>query len=62
MGSEELLPEEIVHRALNRFRGKCCGFVEACNLPERQERGIVSTLKSLSYDVEKEIIEEVLEQ
>jgi hypothetical protein len=52
---EELEGE--IRRSMNRLRGKLCGFVEACGLPERQERAIVSTLKNLSYDTEHDILD-----
>jgi hypothetical protein len=49
--------ETEVRRSFNRLRGKLCGFVEACGLPEKQERAIVSTLKNLSYDAESDIVD-----
>jgi hypothetical protein len=49
--------EQTVHEEFNRLRGKLAGFIEACGLPERQERGIVTTMKSLSYDAEKAVVE-----
>lgn len=47
---EALLAEEF-----NRIRGRLCGMIEAVGLPERQERGAVSTLKSLTYDAQERI-------
>jgi hypothetical protein len=40
---------------LDRFRGRMCGLIESFNLPERQERAAISTLKALSYDGQKSI-------
>ena len=39
----------------NRLRGRLCGLVESWGLPEKQERGMIQTLKSLTYDSEKVI-------
>lgn len=44
--------ESATHREFDRFRGKLAGFIEACGLPERQERALVSTMKQLSYEAE----------
>jgi len=55
MEPEEDTLDEAVHRSFNRFRGRLCGFVEALDLPPKQERSIISTLKTKSYDLEKEI-------
>lgn len=49
--------EQVVRDEFNRLRGRLCGFIEACGLPERQERGAIATLKSLSYDAENAIVE-----
>jgi hypothetical protein len=57
---EDLSPEEeAIHREFNRFRGRLAGFIEACNLSPRQERGLVSTMKSMSYDTERDVIKHV---
>lgn len=53
--------EEEVHKAFNRLRGRLAGFIEACGLDERQERGLVRTMKDLSYETEEKVIE-LLEQ
>lgn len=53
--------EVSVHDEFNRMRGKLCGLIESWGLPERQERGAINTLKSLSYDAERVIIELVAE-
>ncbi len=50
--------EALVTEEFNRLRGKLCGLIESWGLPERQERGAISTFKSLSYDAEK-VIKEV---
>lgn len=49
--------EKVIREEFNRMRGRLCGFIEACGLPEKQERGAISTLKSLSYDSENLIVE-----
>jgi hypothetical protein len=47
--------EADIAKAMNRLRGQLAGFIEACNLPEKTERGMVNTMKSLSYECEKDI-------
>lgn len=34
----------------DRLRGRLCGLIESWGLPEKQERGAIATLKSLTYD------------
>lgn len=51
----------VVSEEMNRLRGRLCGLIESFGLPEKQERGMIQTLKSLTYDSEallKEIVEE----
>lgn len=55
MNPDEL--EAHVRQLHNRLRGRMAGFIEACGLDERQERSMISTMKSLSYDIENEIVE-----
>lgn len=49
--------EEAVAREMNRLRGRLLGFIEACGLPDSQERGMKQLTKSLTYDAEERIIE-----
>lgn len=49
--------EAKVRAQLNRLRGRLAGFIEGCNLPEKQERSMISTMKSLTYDAEADLIE-----
>lgn len=56
MSPEVQSQEAEIHRAMNRMRGRLAGFIEACGLEPRQERGIVSTMKDLSYEAEREIL------
>lgn len=51
--------DEVVSEEMNRLRGRLCGLIESWGLDDRQERGAISTLKSLSYDAEKKIKEAV---
>lgn len=54
------MPEDLeaaVSEEFNRLRGRLCGLIESWGLPERQERGAINTLKSLSYDSQKTITE-----
>jgi hypothetical protein len=49
--------DQIVSEEMNRLRGRLCGLIESWGLPEKQERGAINTLKSLSYDAQKAITE-----
>ena len=51
---------DLVAEEYNRLRGRLCGLIESWNLPERQERGAISTLKSLTYDSQA-VIQELVE-
>jgi hypothetical protein len=59
MSDSETETEVFIRQIMNRFRGKMAGFVEALGLNERQERSIISTIKSLSYDVERSLVDEL---
>lgn len=48
-------PADKVASEFNTLRGRVLGFIEACGLPERQETGMKSTFKSLTYDAESRI-------
>lgn len=53
MPREELTAEQqAVADEYNRLRGRLCGLVESWGLPEKRERAMISTLKSLTYDSE----------
>lgn len=49
--------EGILQDEFNRLRGRVLGFIEACGLPEQQERGMKNTFKSLSYDAQARIVD-----
>ncbi|MGD0511077.1 MAG: hypothetical protein ABSA33_04515 [Candidatus Micrarchaeaceae archaeon] len=49
--------ERAVHAQMDRFRGRMCGLVESFGLKDIQTSGMKATLKSLSYDNEKAIID-----
>lgn len=53
--------DSLVAEEYNRLRGRLCGLIESWGLPERQERGMINTLKSLTYDSEK-VIKELIEE
>jgi hypothetical protein len=46
-------PETVVHKEMNRLRGRLCGLIESWGLGDRRERGAIATLKTLTYDSEK---------
>lgn len=55
MGKEEVeltAEQQAVADEYNRLRGRLCGLVESWGLPEKRERSMISTLKSLTYDSE----------
>jgi hypothetical protein len=45
----------------NRLRGRLCGLIESWGLPDKQERGMITTLKSLTYDSEA-VIRKIVEE
>lgn len=47
--------KDAVAAAFDRLRGRCCGLIESWGVDERQERAMVQTFKSLTYDAEKEV-------
>lgn len=47
-----ITPEEQVAKEFNRLRGRLCGLVESWGVEPSQERAMISTLKSLTYDSE----------
>lgn len=49
--------EEILTEGMNRLRGRLCGLIESWGLEDKQERAAISTLKALTYDLEKDIKE-----
>jgi len=53
--------EAVVTEEMNRLRGRLCGLIESWGLPEKQERGAINTLKSLSYDAQKTITDALKE-
>lgn len=55
--AEGQAPEEVVTKEFNRLRGRLSGLIESFGLPEKQERGCIQTLKSLSYDSQKVVTE-----
>jgi hypothetical protein len=48
---------ELVAKEFNRFRGRLLGFVEACDLPDKQEHAMKQLVKSLSYDAEERLVD-----
>lgn len=52
---------EIISEEMNRLRGRLCGLIESWGVEERQERGMINTLKTLTYDAEKRLKESIEE-
>lgn len=59
MNDDEDVVVAAVTNTMNRLRGKLCGLIESWGLPERQERGCIGILKSLSYDAQAEILDAI---
>jgi len=49
--------EKLIHAEMNRLRGRLCGLIESWGLDEKREEACKSTLKSLTYDSEKDLID-----
>ena len=49
--------EAAIHTEMNRLRGRLCGLIESWGLEERREEACKTTLKSISYDSEKTLVE-----
>lgn len=49
--------EAAIHTELNRLRGRLCGLIESWGLDERREQACKQTLKVLTYDSEKLLVE-----
>ena len=59
------LDTDTIREEFNRMRGRICGLIEAVGMPDKQERGAISTFKTLSYDSENlvvEMVEAILDQ
>lgn len=52
----DLEAEATVKASYNRLRGRLAGLIESWGLDERQERAAISTMKSLTYDMESEAV------
>lgn len=48
--------ETATHQEFNRLRGRLAGFIEACGLSEKQERAIISQMKTFSYETEASVV------
>lgn len=53
--------ESLIREEMNRLRGRLAGLIESWGVPERQERGAINTMKSLTYDSEKVFVETMVE-
>lgn len=57
---EGQMPDDVeakVRAEFNRMRGRLAGLIESWGLEPRQERGMVTTMKSLSYDAERVVVD-----
>jgi hypothetical protein len=44
---------DVIAAEYDRLRGRLAGLIESFGLPDRQERAVITTLKSLTYDSQK---------
>lgn len=49
--------EKTIHAEMNRLRGRLCGLIESWGLDEKRETACKQTLKTLTYDSEKLLID-----
>lgn len=49
--------EDTIHTEMDRLRGRLCGLIESWGLDERRERACKQTLKTMTYDSEKLLVE-----
>jgi hypothetical protein len=49
--------EKAIHVELNRLRGRLCGLIESWGLDERRESACKQTLKAITYDSEKLLVD-----
>ncbi len=54
--------EKLLATHMNRVRGQLAGMIESFGLPEKQEKGAISTLKTLTYAMQDDLKHEVLGQ
>jgi hypothetical protein len=48
-------------KGMDNLRGRVLGMVESWGLPDKQERGIKSTFKSLTYDLQADLQNDIRE-
>ena len=49
--------EAAIHTECNRLRGRLCGLIESWGLEEGREEACKQTLKTLTYDSEKLLVD-----
>jgi hypothetical protein len=49
--------EDSIHAEMNRLRGRLCGLIESWGLDEKRESACKQTLKQLTYDSEKLLVD-----
>lgn len=55
--SEVMTAREIAIRELNGLRGRLCSVIESADLPKRQERAMITLVKTTSYQSQAVIAE-----
>lgn len=51
----------IIAEEFDRLRGRVCGLIESWGVPERQERGMIQTFKTLTFSTQK-IVQDLIAQ
>lgn len=51
----------VIAEEYNRLRGRLCGLIESWGVPDKQERGMIATLKSLTYDSQA-VVQDLVEE
>lgn len=51
--------EARLDRGMDNLRGRILGMLESFGLPERHERAVKSTFKSLTYDLQAQLQDDI---
>jgi len=54
--------EATFEKGMNNLRGRILGLIESWDLEERRERAIKATFKSLTYDLQAQVNDDIREE
>lgn len=57
MYGERLQAKEVAIREMNSLRGRLCSIIESANLPQKQEKALITLIKNLSYQNQSTIVD-----